>query len=51
MSVRVMTRDTEALPDDLLSLAKEHMRVDHSEDNNFIKSVHRAGHRQHRAAQ
>ena len=38
MSIRVMTRDTEALPDDLLTLAKEHMRVDHSEDNNFIKS-------------
>ena len=38
MSVQVLTRDTEALPDDLLTLAKEHMRVDHSEDNNFIKS-------------
>jgi hypothetical protein len=38
MSIRVLTRDTEALPDDLLSPAKEHMRVDHSEENNFIKS-------------
>ena len=39
MSVRVVTRDTEALPDDLLSLAKQHMRVDHSGDDNYIRST------------
>ena len=39
MSVRVVSRDNEALPDDLLSIAKQHMRVDHSGDDNFIRST------------
>ena len=39
MSVRVVSRDIETLPDDLLALAKSHLRVDGTYDDAFIRSV------------
>ncbi len=39
MTVKVVSRDTTALPTDLLALAKSHMRVEWAYDDAFIQSV------------
>jgi hypothetical protein len=39
MSLAIQTVDRNALPDALLSMAKTHMRVDHSGDDDYIKGT------------